>query len=60
MQLENRHNKVKIEQKKRNGGIDLKSISVVKVGSLRDPDESKRGKVAVLDIPEQEVGPEDV
>ena len=38
----------------------MKSISVVKVGSLRDPDESKRGKVAVLDIPEQEVGPEDV
>ncbi len=38
----------------------MKSIHVVKVGSLRDPDESKRGKVAVLDIPQQELGPEDV
>lgn len=38
----------------------MKSIHVIKVGSLRDPDEQKRGKVAVLDIPEQELGPEDV
>lgn len=38
----------------------MKSISVVKVGSLREADEEKRGKVAVLDVPEQEVGPEDI
>lgn len=38
----------------------MKSISVVKVGSLRDPDESKRGKVAVRDVPVPEVGDEDV
>jgi len=38
----------------------MKSISVVKVGKLNDPDEAARGKVAVLDVPEQEVGPEDV
>ncbi len=38
----------------------MKSIHVVKIGSLREPDEQKRGKVAVLDIPEQKLGPEDV
>ncbi|MCP1103338.1 threonine dehydrogenase-like Zn-dependent dehydrogenase [Aequitasia blattaphilus] len=38
----------------------MKSISVVKVGKLNDPDEEKKGKVAVLDIEEQEVGDEDV
>ncbi|MGL6202420.1 MAG: alcohol dehydrogenase catalytic domain-containing protein [Lachnospiraceae bacterium] len=38
----------------------MKSISVVKVGNLREADEEKRGKVAVLDVPEQEVGPEDI
>lgn len=38
----------------------MKSIHVVKVGSLRDPYEPKRGKVAVMDIPQQELGPEDV
>ena len=38
----------------------MKSITVVKVGSLRDPDPEKRGKVAVTDIPEQPLGDEDV
>lgn len=38
----------------------MKSISVVKVGSLKEQDEKKRGKVAVVDIPEQVMGPEDV
>jgi (R,R)-butanediol dehydrogenase/meso-butanediol dehydrogenase/diacetyl reductase/L-iditol 2-dehydrogenase len=38
----------------------MKSITVVKVGSLRDPDEAARGRVEVLDIPEQPVGDEDV
>ena len=38
----------------------MKCISVVKVGSLRDPNPETRGQVDVLDIPEQELGPEDV
>jgi (R,R)-butanediol dehydrogenase/meso-butanediol dehydrogenase/diacetyl reductase/L-iditol 2-dehydrogenase len=38
----------------------MKSITVVKVGSLRDPDEAKRGQVKVTDIPMQPLGPEDV
>jgi 2-desacetyl-2-hydroxyethyl bacteriochlorophyllide A dehydrogenase len=38
----------------------MKSISVVKVGSLREADESKRGKVAVRDVPLPEMGDEDV
>lgn len=38
----------------------MKSITVVKVGSLRDPNEETRGKVQVLDIPEQVLGDEDV
>lgn len=38
----------------------MKSIHVVKVGSLRDPNPETRGKVAVLDIPQQPLGDEDV
>lgn len=38
----------------------MKSVTVVKIGSLRDPDESKRGQVAVTDIPMQPLGDEDV
>jgi len=38
----------------------MKCVHVVKVGSLRDPDPTKRGKVEVRDIPEQKLGPEDV
>jgi 2-desacetyl-2-hydroxyethyl bacteriochlorophyllide A dehydrogenase len=38
----------------------MKSIATVKLGSLKDPDVSKRGKVAVRDIPVPEVGDEDV
>lgn len=38
----------------------MKSVTVVKVGSLRDPNEETRGKVQVLDIPEQPLGDEDV
>ena len=38
----------------------MKSVTVVKVGSLRDPNEETRGRVQVCDIPEQELGPEDV
>ena len=39
---------------------EMKSVTVIKTGSLRDPDESKRGQVAVTDIPMQPLGDEDV
>jgi (R,R)-butanediol dehydrogenase/meso-butanediol dehydrogenase/diacetyl reductase/L-iditol 2-dehydrogenase len=38
----------------------MKSVAVVKLGSLRDPNEETRGKVKVVDIPEQPLGEEDV
>ena len=38
----------------------MKSITVTKLGSLRDPDASKRGTVEVCDIPETPVGDEHV
>ena len=38
----------------------MRSIRCVKLGSLRDPDPEKRGKVQVWDVPEDPVGPEDV
>lgn len=38
----------------------MKSVATVKTGSLKDPDESKRGRVALRDIPIPEVGDEDV
>ncbi|NLV50874.1 MAG: alcohol dehydrogenase catalytic domain-containing protein [Clostridiales bacterium] len=38
----------------------MKSIQVIKVGSLRDPNPEKRGKIKVVDIPEQQLGDEDV
>jgi threonine dehydrogenase-like Zn-dependent dehydrogenase len=38
----------------------MKAAAVTKIGRLNDPDEAKRGRVEILDFPEQEVGPEDV
>jgi len=38
----------------------MKSVTVVKIGSLRDTDEQNRGQIKVLDIPEQPLGDEDV
>lgn len=38
----------------------MKSVQVVKVGSLREKDPEKRGQVKVVDIPEQKLGDEDV
>jgi (R,R)-butanediol dehydrogenase/meso-butanediol dehydrogenase/diacetyl reductase/L-iditol 2-dehydrogenase len=38
----------------------MKVVSAIRIGSMRDPDESKRGKVGILDQPMQDMGPEDV
>ncbi len=38
----------------------MKSIRCVRVGSLREQDPEKRGKIEVWDVPEDPVGPEDV
>lgn len=38
----------------------MKSIYVVKAGSLKDSNEETRGKIQVVDIPEQPLGDEDV
>ena len=43
----------------RNGG-KMKAAAVTKIGSLRDPDESKRGKIELIDFPEPEMGEYDV
>ena len=38
----------------------MKSIRCVKIGSLREKDPEKKGKIEVWDVPEDPVGPEDV
>lgn len=38
----------------------MRTVAVTKVGSLRDPDESARGIIDVVEFPEQPLGPEDV
>ncbi len=38
----------------------MKTVAVTRIGSLRDPDEAARGRVEVVDFPEQPLGPEDV
>ncbi|OCG74249.1 zinc-dependent alcohol dehydrogenase [Microbacterium sediminis] len=38
----------------------MKTVAVTRIGSLRDPDESTRGRIGVVDLPEPALGPEDV
>lgn len=38
----------------------MRTVAVTKIGSLRDPDEATRGRIGVVDLPEPELGPEDV
>jgi L-iditol 2-dehydrogenase len=38
----------------------MKTVAVTRIGSMRDPDESSRGTVGLVDFPEQRLGPEDV
>ncbi|QEW04515.1 alcohol dehydrogenase catalytic domain-containing protein [Microbacterium lushaniae] len=38
----------------------MRTVAVTKIGSLRDPDEDVRGRIGVVDFPEQPLGGEDV
>jgi (R,R)-butanediol dehydrogenase/meso-butanediol dehydrogenase/diacetyl reductase/L-iditol 2-dehydrogenase len=38
----------------------MRTVAVTKIGSLRDPDEASRGRIGVVDLPDQPLGPEDV
>ncbi len=38
----------------------MRTVAVTKIGSLRDPDEATRGRIGVVDFPDQPLGPEDV
>lgn len=38
----------------------MRTVAVTKIGNLRDPDEDARGRIDVVDFPEQQLGPEDV
>jgi L-iditol 2-dehydrogenase len=38
----------------------MRTVAVTKIGSLRDPDETRRGRIGVVDFPDQPLGPEDV
>ncbi|KDA07023.1 alcohol dehydrogenase [Microbacterium sp. CH12i] len=38
----------------------MRTVAVTRIGSLRDPDESTRGIIGVVDMPQPELGPEDV
>jgi (R,R)-butanediol dehydrogenase/meso-butanediol dehydrogenase/diacetyl reductase/L-iditol 2-dehydrogenase len=38
----------------------MKVLSAIRIGNMKDPDESKRGKVATLDMPCSPLGDEDV
>lgn len=38
----------------------MRTVAVTRVGSLRDPNENTRGRIGIVDFPEQPLGPEDV
>lgn len=38
----------------------MRTVAVTKIGSLRDPDEGTRGRIGIVDLPAQPLGPEDV
>ena len=38
----------------------MRTVAVTKIGSLRDPDESTRGRIGIVDMPDHPLGPEDV
>ena len=38
----------------------MKTAAVTKIGDLRDPDLEKRGLIGLVDLPQEDVGPEDV
>lgn len=38
----------------------MRTVAVTRIGNLRDPDEAARGRIGVVDMPQPELGPEDV
>ena len=38
----------------------MRTVAAVKIGNMRDPDADKRGRIQVIDMPEPELGDEDV
>lgn len=38
----------------------MRTVAVTRIGSLRDPDESTRGVIGLVDMPQPDLGPEDV
>ncbi|TDN91239.1 alcohol dehydrogenase catalytic domain-containing protein [Microbacterium sp. BK668] len=38
----------------------MRTVAVTRIGSLRDPDPDTRGRIGVVDFPDQPLGPEDV
>ncbi|SFR85981.1 L-iditol 2-dehydrogenase [Microbacterium sp. cf046] len=38
----------------------MRTVAVTRIGSLRDPDETTRGVIGLVDMPQPELGPEDV
>nr|WP_315267528.1 alcohol dehydrogenase catalytic domain-containing protein [Microbacterium lemovicicum] len=38
----------------------MRTVAVTRIGSLRDPDESARGRIGIVDMPQPDLGPEDV
>lgn len=38
----------------------MKTVTVMKIGNLKDPDPTKRGQIGIMDFPEQKLGEEDV
>lgn len=38
----------------------MRTVAVTKIGSLKAPDEAARGRIGVVDFPDQPLGPEDV
>jgi len=38
----------------------MRTVAVTRIGSLRDPDETTRGVIGLVDMPQPDLGPEDV
>lgn len=38
----------------------MRTVAVTRIGNLRDPDPDRRGRIGIVDLPDQPLGPEDV